>query len=124
MSKEAPKTHKDLDAWKRAMELAERVYVISNELPQGRNVWAFLQMRRSAVSIASNIHCLDVALGSVSELETQAHLDIRMGYLNETAVMTVIERMRKLLLGLIRALKQRLHDGSAASPITHHPSRR
>lgn len=124
------KTHKDLDVWNTAMELASEVYSITGRFPREELYGLSLQIRRSAVSVPSNIaegaarnskkefaQFLYVALGSVAELETQLMLASRMGFLPipNTDLFARIERVRKMLLGLLRFLKRK--------PVTHHASR-
>jgi four helix bundle protein len=119
------KTHKDLDVWQKAMELAIEVYSITKEFPREEAYGLTLQVRRSAFSIPSNIaegaarnskkefvQFLYVAMGSVAELETQLILASRIGFIDHKSVFEHIERVRKMLLGLIRFLKSK--------PITLH----
>jgi four helix bundle protein len=81
------KTHKNLEVWRLAIELAKDGYVITSEYPRGESFGLVSQMRRAAVSVASNIaegaarngdkefvRFLYVALGSASELDT--HIEI------------------------------------------------
>ena len=120
-------THKDLDVWKKAMDLAAQVYSLTARFPKEELYGLTSQMRRSAVSIPSNIaegaarhsrkefiQFLHIASGSVAELETQLLLAIQMGFISGDHVISHIEEVRKLLLGLLRSLKKK--------PITHHPS--
>ncbi|HKZ57615.1 MAG TPA: four helix bundle protein, partial [Thermodesulfovibrionales bacterium] len=78
------------------------------------------QIRRSAVSIPSNIaegaarnsnkefiQFLYVALGSFSEIETQLLLATRLKLINEPLLFDNIESIRKMLLGLIKFLKSK-----------------
>ena len=120
-------THKDLDVWKKAMDLAAQVYSLTARLPKEELYGLTSQIRRSAVSIPSNIaegaarhsrkefiQFLHIASGSVAELETQRLLAIRMGFIPGDSSISHVEEVRKLLLGLRRSLKKK--------PITHHPS--
>ena len=120
-------THKDLDAWKKAMDLAAQIYSLTLQFPKEELYGLTAQMRRSAVSIPSNIaegaarhsrkefiQFLHIASGSVAELETQLLLAVRLGFISNDGVMAHIEEVRKLLLGLLRSLKSK--------PITHHSS--
>ena len=120
-------THKDLDVWKKAMDLAAQVYSLTARFPKEELYGLTSQIRRSAVSIPSNIaegaarhsrkefvQFLHIASGSVAELETQLLLAIRMGFIPGGSIISPIEEVRKLLLGLLRSLKKK--------PITHHPS--
>jgi len=124
---EQPTTHKDLDVWKEAMGLAAEVYSLTRRFPREEIYGLTLQARRSAVSIPSNIaegagrhsrkefiQFLHVALGSIAELETQVILATRMSFIPDEGILDRIERVRKLLLGLLRSLKNK--------PITHHAS--
>jgi four helix bundle protein len=99
------KSHKDLDVWKMAMELAEQVYKV---------------IKRAVVSVPSNIaegaarnsrkECMQflyVALGSNAELETQLLLAGRLGYPVPVDLFHNIDRIRQMLLGLIRHLRAR-----------------
>ena len=117
---EQPRTHKDLDAWKRSMDLVETIYKATKEFPPEELYGLTNQLRRAAVSIASNIaegaarnftkeflQFLHVALGSVSEVETQIIIAKRLDYLDDTsAAEEQIETVRRLILGLIRYLRK------------------
>ncbi len=114
------KTHKDLDVWNRAMELAEKTYALTMDFPQKEQYGIVSQIRRSAISIPSNIaegaarhsnkefiQFLYIALGSLAELETQMLLSQRLGFLKDGNVLLELEDIRKMLLGLIRFLKRK-----------------
>ena len=89
----APKpTHYDLDIWKEAMRLAREVYRLSADFPADERFGLTQQVRRSAVSVASNIaegagrgrnaewvQFLLVARGSLLELDTQLWLAQDLG---------------------------------------------
>ncbi len=76
--------HKDLEAWKQGIELAKAVYELTANFPASEIYGLVSQMRRSAISIVSNIaegaarntdkefiQFLYVTMGSIAELETQ-----------------------------------------------------
>jgi len=122
------KTHKNLKVWQAAMKLAKAVYELTAEFPKEEVYGLSAQMRRAAVSIPSNvaegaaraskrefIYFLYVALGSLSELETQWLLSIALGMI-PTIPENSVDPVRKMLLGLIRSLKKR------ASVVAHHSS--
>ncbi len=109
--------HRDLEAWKEAMSLAEGVYGVSSSFPAAELYGLTSQMRRAAVSIPSNIsegaarnskkefsHFLGVTLGSLAELETQLILSERLGYVTEDSLLKRLGRVRALVLGLKRSL--------------------
>jgi four helix bundle protein len=90
------RNYRDLLAWQRAMDLAEHVYRIAGGFPAEERYVLTTQMRRSAVSISSNIaegqgfrsdgafgRHLAIAHGSLCELETQFLLAARLGYIQE-----------------------------------------
>jgi four helix bundle protein len=114
------KTHKDLDVWKTAVELAIDVYKATRSFPREELFGLSAQMRRSAVSIASNIaegaarqtskefaQFLHVAAGSTSELDTQIEIARGIG-IGETADLQRLQnteaRVAKMLQGLIKSV--------------------
>ncbi len=90
-------SYRDLDVWKRSMDLAVRVYQLTSEFPKSELYGLTGQMRRAAVSVPSNIaeghsrrgrefpHFISIALGSLAELETQALIAQRIGHLPEAS---------------------------------------
>ncbi len=77
-------THKDLDVWKRSVELVTTVYYLTSEFPKEEIFGLTNQIRRASVSIPSNIaegaarnsdkefiRFLYISLGSNQELDTQ-----------------------------------------------------
>ena len=114
------RTHKDLNVWKEAMRLAKEVYSLTTDFPREGFYGLVSQVRRSAVSIPSNIaegaargshkdfiRFLYVALGSLAELETQLLLSEELGFMNNEEMSGRIEEIRKMLLGLIKSLRNR-----------------
>lgn len=127
MDEKTVSTHKDLNVWKKAMDLAARVYSLTAKFPKEELYGLTSQIWRSAVSIPSNIaegaarhsrkefiQFLHIASGSVAELETLLLLAIQIGLLSGDHIISHVEEVRKLLLGLLRSLKKK--------PITHHSS--
>ncbi len=89
------KDHKDLDVWNQSMVLAEQVYTLTKEFPSDEKYGLISQMKRAVVSIPSNIaegaarkgnkeyiQFLYIAMGSLSELETQILLSQRLQFVN------------------------------------------
>jgi len=111
--------HKDLEVWKQSIELAKVVYELTSGFPASETYGLVSQMRRSAVSSASNIaegagrntdkefiHFLYITLGSLAELETQYVLSKELGFTEGSAnVEEVIGKVRKTTVGLIKYLK-------------------
>jgi four helix bundle protein len=112
------KGYRSLKVWERAMELAEEVYRVTDTMPDSERYGLVSQMQRCSVSIASNIaeghsrsHTGDFlkhlshARGSLSELETQLTLSVRVKRLNrEDAVHAweLCQEVGKMLTALIR----------------------
>jgi four helix bundle protein len=112
------KTHKDLDVWKLGIELVKDVYVITKNFPRNEQYGLLSQMRKSAVSIPSNIaegaarsskreyvQFLYIALGSLSELETQLIIAKELNYTDDLTCLKKISTLRRKLLNLIKFLK-------------------
>jgi len=115
------KPHKKLIAWKIGMELVTEVYRVTESFPSHELYGMVQQLRRSAVSIPSNIaegaarqtrkefiNFLHMAQGSLSELDTQLELAERLGYLKENELEDLnarMERIDKMITGLIRQQK-------------------
>jgi len=110
--------HKNLEVWKQAMALAKGIYELTRDFPKEETYGLVSQIRRAAVSIPSNlaegaarnsnkefIQYLYVSLGSLAELETQLLLSRDLGYAQNEEIKERVERVRKLLLGLINYLK-------------------
>ena len=114
------KNYKDLNVWKKSMDLAVAVYRLTKKLPTEEVYILSDQMRRAAVSVPSNIaeghagvsskkfvQFLYIARGSLSELETQSEIGNRLGYFTdeETAkIAQLCSDVGKMLNGLITSL--------------------
>ncbi|MBN2746155.1 MAG: four helix bundle protein [Bacteroidales bacterium] len=125
--------HKELDAWKAAMDLTEKIYRESMSFPKEEQFGLISQLRRAAVSVAANIaegagrnsdqqllQFLNIALGSLAELETLVLLSFTIGYLeekNKEQLLNSIADSSKLVQGLIRNLKKK---SNPARPFTTH----
>lgn len=112
------RTHKDLDVWKEGIEHVLNVYEIVNKFPGEEKYGLVGQIKRSAISMPSNIaegaarsskkeflQFLFVSLGSVSELETQLILAEKPSFLNDKEIFSLVEKEKYKLIGLIRQLR-------------------
>jgi len=118
-------SYRDLVVWRKAMALAEAVYVCCRKLPKEETYGLACQMRSAAVSIAANIaegharsntgeykQFIGIARGSLAELETEMALAERVGYVNgseASKVMALCEEVGKLLSGLHKALVHKMN---------------
>jgi len=88
------KSYRDLQVWQKGVQLASLVYQTSRVLPKDEQFGLISQMRRAAVSVPSNIaegygrrsradyvRFLNMAMGSLFELQTQAEIAANLGYL-------------------------------------------
>lgn len=113
--------HKDLEAWKLSIEFVSEIYELTKVFPKEELYGLTNQIRRSAISIPSNIaegsarqsdkefiQFLHIAMGSLVELETQLIIAKNLSYIgtinNESDKIVVI---RKLITGLIKYLKNK-----------------
>lgn len=106
--------HKNLEVWKKSMDLVEVVYALTLMFPDTEKFGLTNQMRRAVVSIPSNIaegaarksdkeliQFLHIALGSLAELETQYLIAVRLKYCNmNEGIENGLLEMKRLLLGL------------------------
>ena len=95
------KTHEDLSVYKKSLYLVESVYKITLNYPSDEKFGLISQMRRSAVSVPSNI-----SSGSLSELKTQVEISKRLGYISNSSIIVKIDEIKKMLFGLIKSLKK------------------
>ena len=97
-------SYRNLLVWQKAMQLVIAVYKLICLLPQEERFGLADQMRRSAVSIPSNIaegqarnaqrdfvRFLYIAQGSKAELETQLEICVQLGYLTAGQVIPVFQ---------------------------------
>jgi four helix bundle protein len=114
-------TYEDLRAWQIAMELVFDIYHASRCFPDNEKYGLTSQIRRAAVSVASNIaegkgresdkellHFLSVVRGSLYEVQTQLVIAERLGYLihkQNEALSCRANEAGRLLSGLIRSFR-------------------
>lgn len=114
-------SYKDLIVWQKAILLVKEIYKLSLKLPRNEQFILADQMKRSAVSIPSNIaegyrrkgkqefiQFLSIANGSAAELETQLII-VKEVYSNiDTSIeLGVLTEIQKMLCSLILKLKSR-----------------
>jgi four helix bundle protein len=110
------KSYRDLIAWQKSMDLALLIYSITESFPPKENYGLTSQVRRAAVSVASNIaeghsrnntgefkQFLGIAYGSLAELETQIMLSNKLGYIDggkTNDVLTLASETGKIINGI------------------------
>ena len=114
-------SYKDLVVWQRAMELVVAIYELTEKYPHAELYGLVSQMRRSAVSIPSNIaegrrrggrkefhQFLLIAYVSGAELETQIEISRRLSFgekLNYTEVTRCLDEVMRMLNKMTASLK-------------------
>ena len=96
---ERVKSYKDLLIWQKGIELIKDVYQVVKKFPREETYVLSDQLRRAAISIPSNIaegqarqhtpefkQFLYISLGSLAELNTQLIIAKELGYINESAL--------------------------------------
>jgi four helix bundle protein len=110
---------KQLIVWQRALELVKEIYVITGKFPKEELYGLVSQMRRSAVSIPSNIaegkkrstkkdfmQFLRIADGSAAELETQVIIAKDLySEINFSKAEALLEEVQKMLTTMIKKLE-------------------
>ena len=116
------RSYTDLEVWQKCRELVTDIYLFSEFFPKEEMFGLTSQIRRSAVSIPSNIaegcgrnstkdtiQFLFIARGSLYELETQLYLALDLKYLTESQLQESITKLttcKKLLNGFINYYQQ------------------
>ncbi len=114
------KSFRDLDVWILGMEIVVDVYELTKSFPREEVYGLVSQMRRAAVSIASNIaegfnryhnkeyrQFLYIALGSCAELETQIEVIMSLAYITKSQRDKIVEKLdheSRMLRNLIKRL--------------------
>lgn len=112
------RTYQDLEVWKKSRELVKQIYAVTKSFPQEEQFGLTNQLRRSAISVASNIaegsgragvkdstRFFYIARGSLYEIETQMVLATDLQYISDDEldqVQDTITSCKKLLNGLIK----------------------
>ncbi len=115
------KDYTDLNVWKESKQLVVLIYKLTEKFPDKEMYGLVSQIRRSAISIPSNIaegcgrhHTKDsvqffyISRGSLYELETQIHISKDLDYINSEEYKNILNQLttcKKLLSGFINYFK-------------------
>ncbi len=116
--------YKDMEVWKESIKLVTDIYKITETYPQSELFGLTNQIRRSVISIPSNIaegsvkhsdkeslRFLDIALGSLAELDTQMLISQNLNFINNyDTIEQQISKVRALLIGLAKYYEKQLND--------------
>lgn len=115
------KPHKKLNVWNKAIEFVTKIYRITESFPDNEKYVLVPQIRRSAISIPSNIaegagraskkefvQFLSIAQGSTSELETQLIISNNLGFIKKEDMRLIdeLDEISRMIIGLIKSLKK------------------
>jgi four helix bundle protein len=105
-----------LKVWQKAMKLVVQVYKATRNFPKNEQYGLVSQMRRSVISIPSNIaeghgrssdkeivRFLDIARGSIFELDTQIEISKRLNFLDiqeYNNIFNMLDEISRMLSGL------------------------
>jgi len=111
--------YKDLKVWEMAMEVVMDIYHLSNDIPKDEKFGLISQIKRSAVSIPSNIaegagrntknefsRFLDIANGSNYELETQLLLINRLFKIQIEEQLKKLQSIQKMIYALKKSINK------------------
>jgi four helix bundle protein len=114
-------SYKELEVWQISRKLVKEIYLLTKRLPKDELYGLTNQMRRSAVSVASNIaegqarnstkefvQFLFIAKGSSCELETQLILCVDIGYFDELEIsecVNLVCRIGQMITALTKKLQ-------------------
>ena len=115
------RAHRNLDVWKKSMAFVKDIYQATELFPSSEIYGLTSQMRRAAVSIPSNLaegaarkgkkefsQYLNIAQGSISEIDTQIELSFILNYIDKNLYNDLTEKLNtisKMLFGLSRSLR-------------------
>ncbi len=111
-----------LDVWQKAVEYADLIYEVTRNFPAEERFGLTSQLRRSAVSVSSNIaegtsrqsdvdlaRFIEIAYGSLLESVSEMEIAKRQGFLSDEMFKKAYkkaESLAKMLSGFRRTLKK------------------
>lgn len=116
------KDYKDLIIWQKGLDIAEKCYLLTKKYPKDELYAMTSQIRRSAASISANIaegygrrytgeyvRFLNIAQGSINELETHLILSVRVGLcslLDTKDIMEMLKEESRMIISLIKKIEK------------------
>ena len=116
------RSYRDLRVWQQSKELVLAVYETTQAFPKDERFGIISQMRRASVSVPSNIaegnarstkeyiRFIDIALGSLAELETQIEISQSLGFMEHQQMLGLFaqtDAIGRMLRKLSQSLKAR-----------------
>jgi four helix bundle protein len=112
------KNFKEMPIWQNAMEVAERIFLLTEKLPRKEDYGFTSQIRRSAVSISANIaeafgrqHNKDkinfycFSRGSIAETMSHLEYGYRVNYLSQEEVSDINKKLEMLNNNINKVIK-------------------
>ncbi len=116
------KTHHELEVWKRSVEFVSSIYAITDKFPKHEQYILISQLRRASISVPSNIaegagrvhpgelkNFINIALGSISEIETQLIISNKLCYLRDEEFVDIMNEraiIARQLQSLLNSIKR------------------
>ena len=102
-------SYKNLEAYKESKTLVKQVYTLLKQFPREEQYALCDQLRRAAISIPSNIaeglgrvstkeqiHFLEIAYGSLREVDCQLDIAKDLGYISDEELQNVEKQLEKV----------------------------
>lgn len=113
------KTYRDLIVWQKSMKLVTDIYTVTRSFPSDELYTLTNQLRRCAISIPSNIaegygrnstldykRFLQIATGSLFELQTQIEIAVNLKYLAAEIFNSLFNAAKEIEYMLIALIKK------------------
>lgn len=116
------RSYKDLEVWQKAIKFVKGIYKLTSHFPKEERFGLVSQMRRSAVSIPSNIsegkarqysneyvQFLYIALGSCAEIDTQLIIAKELNFIRQEELNLLseeIDHISRMIRNLIKSLRR------------------
>jgi four helix bundle protein len=117
-SRQKIESFEDLRVWQNRMELVKQVYIITNEGKLSKDFGLRDQLRRSSVSIPTNIaegferasrkeyvNFLNIAKGSAGEVRSLLRVAMEVGYMEQSTYSQLYDRVRELSRMLFKQIQ-------------------
>lgn len=125
-------TFKDLEIFQSSVTLVKKVYQVTSDIPEEEKFTLAGQIRRAAISIPSKIaestgrrtatehrHFLDIATGSLNEIQTQFIIAYELNYIDQDALTELenyFDALRPRIFAFYRSIKDRPPISTTSNP--------
>jgi len=117
------KSYQEFIVWQKSMKLVTQIYKLSSDFPQNEQFGLTSQLRRSSVSIPSNIaegfgrnsskefvRFLQISMGSIFEVQTQLQISKNLEFISNEKFNIIFSdavEIEKMLKALIKSIKSK-----------------